>query len=87
MIQEEVRVAEATVYVHPDHQEEKGNYWGSKSASLVWRFSGDYFDCALRRGKIRLDNWKSQRRAESWGMEKVRSGDPPGYGIWEGPNR
>jgi hypothetical protein len=81
----ETRVIEATAYVHPDHQEARGRYWGSKSASLVYQFGRDQFGCTIRRAKIRLTNEKSRRRAEAGGLTLVQSGDQPGYGIWEGP--
>jgi hypothetical protein len=81
----ETRIIEVTVYVHPDHQEAKGSHWGSKSAGLVFQFGRDHFGCTVRRAKIRLTNEKSRRRAEAGGLTLVRSGDPPGYGIWEGP--
>lgn len=86
IVQVENRIIEATVYVHPEHQEEKGSYWGTKAADLVYKFGRLQFECNVRRAKILLTNTKSQRRAETTGrMVKQSSGDPPGYGIWEGP--
>lgn len=85
IVQEEVRVVERTVYVHPDYQG-SGKYFGTNAVNLASKFARERFGCSIRRSKILLDNARSRRRAETNGMVLVRTGDPPGYGIWEAPN-
>ena len=79
----EVRVAEATVYVHPDHQE-TGRRLGSEAVAAVQGIARDQFSCTVRRAQISLANEKSQTLAEASGMHRARPGDD-GYAVWEGP--
>lgn len=83
----EIRTVEPSVYVHPDHQEAKGDRWGKKTGGLLVGFARDGYGCNRRRATIKLTNGKSIRRVEEAGMTlmyKNAPGAPEGFGVWEG---